>query len=259
MDDPLIRLSFGNVAETYHRVRPPYWQPLLDRAQELLALGADANVLDLAAGTGRLTRELAQRFAHVVAVEPNDAMRAAAERSLGSRPRFSIVRGTAEATGLADASADFATAAQAFHWFDPTATRAELLRVTRPPHPVALLWNRRSLDATPFLRAYDELLVRVSDDYLKVRHENVGPAVLAAFYGEGGYERRVFPSAQVFDEDGFLGRALSSSYVPAPGHPRHDETVRGLREIFTQHQNRGTVALLYETEVYTGHLASTHA
>ena len=68
-----LRLSFGNVAETYHRVRPPYSQQLLDRAQAALALGADARVLDLAAGTGRLTRELAQRFAHVVAVEPRRA------------------------------------------------------------------------------------------------------------------------------------------------------------------------------------------
>ena len=70
--DVILGQSFGRVAETYHRVRPRYSQPLLDRAQELLELGADARVLDLAAGTGRLTHELAQRFAHVVAVEPND-------------------------------------------------------------------------------------------------------------------------------------------------------------------------------------------
>ena len=76
MDDPVLRLSFGNVAETYDRVRPPYSQELLDRAQAALALGADARVLDLAAGTGRLTSELTRRFAQVVAVEPNDAMRA---------------------------------------------------------------------------------------------------------------------------------------------------------------------------------------
>src|SRR6478735_466807 len=70
-----LRLSFGNLAETYHRVRPPYSQRLLDRAQEVLGLGAGARVLDLAAGTGRLTRELERRFSEVVAVEPDERMR----------------------------------------------------------------------------------------------------------------------------------------------------------------------------------------
>ena len=66
-----LRLSFGNVAETYRRVRPPYSRPLLDLAQEALELDAGAHVLDLGAGTGRLTEELGRRFAEVVAVEPD--------------------------------------------------------------------------------------------------------------------------------------------------------------------------------------------
>ncbi len=134
MDDPLIRLSFGNVAETYHRVRPPYWQPLLDRAQELLALGADANVLDLAAGTGRLTRELAQRFGHVVAVEPNDAMRALIVDG-------DVRAGAAEAIPLEDASVDAVFVGEAFHWFDAPRAIGEIARVLRPRGGLALVWT----------------------------------------------------------------------------------------------------------------------
>ena len=132
MDDPVLRLSFGNVAETYHRVRPPYSQELLDRAQASLELAGDARVLDLAAGTGRLTRELARRFAHVIAVEPNDAMRALIE---GGEARA----GTAEAIPLEDASVDVAFVGEAFHWFDHATAIHELARVLRPRGGLALI------------------------------------------------------------------------------------------------------------------------
>ena len=122
MGDPNLRLSFGNVAETYHRVRPPYSQELLDRAQTELELGADAHVLDLAAGTGRLTRELARRFAHVIAVEPNDEMRALITDA-------DVRAGAAEAIPAEDASVEAVFVGEAFHWFDAAAAIAEIARV----------------------------------------------------------------------------------------------------------------------------------
>jgi SAM-dependent methyltransferase len=129
--DPQLRLSFGTVAETYHRVRPPYAQEVLDRAQEVLALDADARVLDLAAGTGRLTSELAQRFADVVAVEPDERMRAI---------HGSALAGSAEAIPLEDASVDAVFVAEAFHWFDAKAAIAEIARVLRPRGGLAIVW-----------------------------------------------------------------------------------------------------------------------
>ena len=118
-----LRLSFGNVAETYDRVRPPYSQPLLDRAQEVLELDASARVLDLAAGTGRLTRELQRRFADVVAVEPDERMRGV---------HGSALEGSAEAIPLEDASVDAVFVGEAFHWFDPASAIPEVARVLRP-------------------------------------------------------------------------------------------------------------------------------
>ena len=127
-----LRLSFGNVAETYDRVRPPYSRVLLDRAEKLLELDARARVLDLGAGTGRVTRELARRFEHVVAVEPDERMRALNSEALA---------GSAEAIPLEDASVDAVFVGEAFHWFDAEAAIREIARVLRPRGGLAILWT----------------------------------------------------------------------------------------------------------------------
>jgi SAM-dependent methyltransferase len=125
-----LAFSFGNLAEVYDRVRPPYSQALLDRAQEALELDAGARVLDLAAGTGRLTRELARRFGDVVAVEPDERMRALHGGALA---------GTAESIPLDDASLDAVFVGEAFNWFDPADAIPELVRVLRPRGGLAII------------------------------------------------------------------------------------------------------------------------
>jgi len=127
-----LGLSFGNVAELYDRVRPPYSQGLLGRAQQALELDSSARVLDLAAGTGRLTRELTRRFADVIAVEPDERMRAL---------HGEAVAGSAEAIPLEDASVDAVFVGEAFHWFDPEAAIPEIARVLRPRGGLAMLWT----------------------------------------------------------------------------------------------------------------------
>jgi SAM-dependent methyltransferase len=133
-DERLAR-SFGRVAELYDRVRPDYSQESLDRAQEVLELDSSARVLDLAAGTGRLTVELERRFAHVVAVEPDEAMRAL-------NPGREVVAGTAESIPLDDASVDAVFVGEAFHWFEPEAAVAQLVRVLKPSGGVVLIGNQ---------------------------------------------------------------------------------------------------------------------
>ena len=127
-----LRLSFGNLAETYDRVRPPYSEALLDRAQEVLELDEESRVLDLGAGTGRVTRQLARRFEDIVAVEPDERMRALNGEALA---------GSAEAIPLEDASVDAVFVGEAFHWFDPDAAIPEIERVLRPRGGLAILWT----------------------------------------------------------------------------------------------------------------------
>jgi len=127
-----LPFAFGAVAETYDRVRPPYFVPLLDRAQEALGLEGSARVLDLAAGTGRLTRELATRFADVIAVEPDDEMRALVNTG-------TVLAGDAESIPLGDASVDAVFVGEAFHWFDPGRAIDEIARVLRPRGGLAVI------------------------------------------------------------------------------------------------------------------------
>lgn len=133
-----LAFSFGRIAAEYDDVRPEYAPEALARAEEALGLDAGSRVVDLAAGSGKLTRALAGRFAEVVAVEPNDDMRAIlAGRSADVR----VLAGTAERMPLADDFADAVFVGDAFHWFDGPAAVAELDRVLRPGGGVALLWN----------------------------------------------------------------------------------------------------------------------
>jgi SAM-dependent methyltransferase len=113
--------TFGRVAAAYARTRPPYPRAAIDRAAERLGLSSRATVLDLAAGTGTLTRALRDAFAHVVAVEPDDAMRAQFDGD--------VLAGTAESIPLPDGSVDAVFVGEAFHWFDFERALAEIRRV----------------------------------------------------------------------------------------------------------------------------------
>lgn len=130
--------SFGRIAADYDAARPGYAREAIARAQELLGLGRGSRVLDLAAGSGTLTRGLLEQFDDLVAVEPDDEMRAVLE---ARSPGVQVLAGSAEAIPLPDASVDAVFVGDAFHWFDGAAAVDELARVLRPRGGVALLWN----------------------------------------------------------------------------------------------------------------------
>ena len=133
MSDPLARV-FGRTAEDYERGRPDWPAEALDLLSRELGLDRSAEVVDLAAGTGKLTRILAERFARVVAIEPDDAMRALISG-------VEALAGTAEDIPLPDDSADAVFCGEAFHWFDGPVALAEIARVLRPGGGLALMWN----------------------------------------------------------------------------------------------------------------------
>jgi hypothetical protein len=164
------------------------------------------------------------------------------------------IAGLAEATGLAGWSVDLATAGQAFHWFDRERTREELLRVLRPPRPVALVWNIRRKMGTPFLEAYEALLQRWSIDYREVDHERVTDDVIEAFFAPSRVVKRTFPNRLLLDLPGARGLMESASYVPAPGHERHASIVAALEDAFAAHAVAGRVTFEYTTAVYVGRL-----
>src|SRR5262249_31073515 len=130
--------KFGNAAREYEFGRPVWPGELIDRVAADLELGPGATVLDLGAGTGKLTRDLVPRFGRVIAVEPGDAMRGVLEEVV---PDAEALAGRAEAIPVADDSVDAVFTAEAFHWYASDETVAEIVRVLRPRGGLAIFFN----------------------------------------------------------------------------------------------------------------------
>jgi SAM-dependent methyltransferase len=245
---------FSDRVENYVLYRPGYPGEALQALKEECGLARDQVIADVASGTGIWTRVLLENGNPVFGVEPNAEMRAAGERLLVGFPRFTSVAGTAEATTLADRSVDLATAAQAAHWFDRKRSRSEFVRILKPGGWLALLWNERVTDSTPFLRDYEALLLKYGTDYQDIRHERT-TAEINEFFDPAPYQERVFDMRQEFDYAGIEGRLLSSSYAPGPDHPRHAPMLAELRRIFDVHALEGRATFEYKTRLYFGHLS----
>jgi SAM-dependent methyltransferase len=243
---------FSDRVANYVRYRPGYPHELLDVLRRHTGLRAGMRVADVGSGTGISSRLLLDAECEVFAVEPNAAIREAAENLLGANPRFHSIAAPAEATTLADRSVEMIFSAQAFHWFDRERARAEFSRILKPGGSIALVWNVRQTDSAPFLRDYEALLKTFATDYAQVRHENVDDGAFRSFFTHGRYEKHTLPNAQHFDFDGLRGRLLSSSYAPAEGHPLHAPMLAELRRIFDAHQRDGKVSFLYDTEIVIG-------
>lgn len=253
MPAPNATSRFSDRVENYVRYRPSYPAEALRALEMECGLTPRHAIADVASGTGIWTRMLLENGNQVFAVEPNPEMRRAGERLLSAFPNLVSTAGNAEATTLADSSVDFVTAAQAAHWFERGAARQEFLRILKPGGWLVLLWNERQIDRTPFLRAYEELLLTHGTDYQEVRHERTTEAV-NEFFDPAPYAERSFAIQQEFDYAGLEGRLLSSSYAPARGHPRHAPMLRELRRIFDKNSSAGRVVLEYTTRIYFGKL-----
>jgi SAM-dependent methyltransferase len=198
----VAEVGFARSAQAYERGRPGYPDDAVDR---LAAALPGRQVVDLAAGTGKLTRALTARGLDVVAVEPIAEMRAAIA------PPARAVDGTAEAIPLPDASADAVTVAQAFHWFNGDRALAEIHRVLRPGGVLALIWNRRRI-GDPVHRALEELLAPHRGAVPAERSERWHEAFdRTTLFEPLGLER--FDNQQVVDADGLADRIGSISFV----------------------------------------------
>jgi SAM-dependent methyltransferase len=211
-------------------------------------------VVDVGSGTGILGKLFLQNGNRVFGVEPNEEMRQAGEEFLGAYKNFSTVAGSAEATTLPDASADFIAAAQAFHWFEPAATGREFLRILKPRGWVIVMWNDRRISETSFGRAYEDLLVRYGTDYARVKEAYPETQDMESFFAKGNFQRRELPNFQVFDFDGLAGRLRSSSYAPKEGHSDYAPMMAALRGLFDANQKFGSVRMEYTTQIYFGRL-----
>ena len=230
-------------ADAYERGRPGYPPKAVKWLWHKLRLGPGRTVLDVAAGTGKLTRELVPSGATVIAVEPVQGMRAVLERVV---PDARVLSGTAEALPLGDGAVDAVVVAQAFHWFDGPAAVAEFHRVLRPLGRFGLIWNRRLVDE-PIHRAVREIIDPYHrDSPSHYRGEWRRPVADGGLFAAAG-EIEV-PFEQVLDAGEFVDRFSSVSYIAALPDRERKTVVERLKAVAADAGQ--PIRLGYTTEVY---------
>lgn len=244
---------FSNRVENYIRYRPHYPPGVIECLRSNCGMTEVSVIADVGSGTGILTELFLKNGNIVFGVEPNREMRAAGERLLQHSPRFRSIVGTAEETTLASSSVDFVTVGQAFHWFDQDRARAEFQRILKPQGWVALIWNERLEESTPFSHDYEQLLRTFATDYEAVNHKRIDQAILRKFFA-GDFGTCTFENSQQFDFEGLKGRLLSSSYAPEAGNPQHVPMLVELRRLFGAHQINNQVTFEYDANLYYGSL-----
>jgi ubiquinone/menaquinone biosynthesis C-methylase UbiE len=247
MSDTVER--FSNRVANYVKYRPSYPKEILRLFRDEMNLQANSIVADVGSGTGISAKIFLKNGNKVYGVEPNAAMRAAAEEFLKEFPRFQSVDGTSENTNLPDKSVDFVIAAQAFHWFKPNETRPEFKRILRENGFVALIWNERQLDTNNFLIEYENLLKKFGTDYEKVRHDHLDEKIFKDFF-QNEFSQKTFLNAQTVDFEGLKGRILSSSYMPSETDANYAPMIIELQDIFAKYAESGKIDILYNTNIF---------
>jgi SAM-dependent methyltransferase len=252
LTDPRIHRSaargFEAAVERYQRGRPGYPDDAISYLVGELGIAHGRDVVELGAGTGKLTELLALTGARITAIEPVAAMREALRNNC---PTVAVLDGTAEDIPLADASADVVVAAQAFHWFDGDRALAEIHRVLRFEGRLGLLWNARD-EASDWAERLTAIFDRLSGDAPRYRDGRWrGAFERTELFGP--LHHQVAYHVHEVTPDGFLDRVLSVSYV-ASAPP--DERARVLAEaealLTTDPElaGRERIVMPYRTDVY---------
>jgi ubiquinone/menaquinone biosynthesis C-methylase UbiE len=247
---------FSNRVADYVHYRPGYPSAIRDVLRAECGLKSGHIIADVGSGTGFLSELFLKNGNRVFGVEPNEAMRLAGEEYLASYDGFVSVNGSAESTTLDEASVDFVTTGQAFHWFDQNAARREFTRILKPAGWVIVIWNERLTDTTPFVREYEDLLRKFGTDYASVKESYPNEQHMRDFFSVGAYSSHTLQNFQEFDFDGVAGRLRSSSFVPTQDHPNFTPMMAELQRIFDAHNQDGQVRLEYTTHIYFGRLNS---
>lgn len=245
---PLAR-RFGPVADRYDRGRPDYPPAAVAWLAAELDLRPGARVVDLGAGTGKLTTRLEELELDVVAVEPSAGMRAVFRHRRGPA---SLIAGLAEALPLGESSARAVIVGSAFHWFDVGRTAGEIARVVGPGGGLAIAYPVRE-ERERWTREIAAILDRLDPGAPRARTGKWRTELEA----DGRFDplrRATFPHAQTLTPDGVVDRVLSVSFVANRPTPELQEIAAEVRAILRSDPataGRETVRFPYRTEVYT--------
>ncbi len=242
-------VGFDRAADAYEAGRATYPAAAVEAILSFAGAGPGRTLLELGAGTGKLTGALVASGAHVLALEPVAGMRDVLARNV---PGAEVLDAVAEAVPVARGSVDAVVAAQAFHWFDAEGAAAEVARVLRPGGAVALVWNRRD-ERVDWMRELTRILDSRAGDTPRYgtglwrRGFDANPAF-------GPLELQTWPHRGAAGRDVVLARVASMSFVAALDSEPREHLLAEIADLLDTHpatRGRDDVAIPYVTELFT--------
>lgn len=234
-------LGFERAVADYEQGRPEFPERAIGFLEDRLSLAPGRILLELGAGTGKLTRLLAPSGVSIIAIEPLAAMREALSRTL---PDVEVLDAVAEDLPMAEGSVDAAVAAQAFHWFDAERALAELVRVLAPAGPIALVWNVRD-ESVPWIRELTGLIEPYRGD--TPSHRSL--RWKAAFDASDAFpppELTSFPYLHDTTRERIVARVSSISFIATLSAGEQDRVAAAVRRLVPT----DAVTFAYRTDVW---------
>jgi SAM-dependent methyltransferase len=245
--DPRAAAGFGEAAEAYERGRPSYPPRAIIRLLEEFGVRREGVVVDLAAGTGKLTRLLLPQVGTVIAVEPVPEMGRVLASSL---PTVTLLGGTAEAIPLAEESVDAVFVGEAFHWFRPTEAAVEIARILKPRGGLSLLWNVPTWteDDTPWLAAFKETVEhhkREAGDYPAGSGRWEVPLAETGLFDELQHDDDTH--IQRFPVEDFVAQVASWTWIAGLPDMNREAVLTDIRALL---RDQSEIVIPYRTDVY---------
>ncbi len=238
---------FCSKAKNYFDYRPSYPH----RIKELISsLHPSPIIADIGSGTGKLSQLCVDQAKALFAIEPNEQMRQTAEELLGEYPNYISIAATADKTTLENSSVDIITVAEAYHWFDNDATKAEFKRILKNTGYVILLWNQFGGD--PF----DDEMHTISEKYreqTKIKPSGISREQRAiSLFGEGNYRKFEFDNSIKQTCESFCGGWASAAYAPKQGTDTYYKFIKEAEELFEKYATDGLLKTTIKTICFLG-------
>jgi ubiquinone/menaquinone biosynthesis C-methylase UbiE len=240
------KCRFSNRVENYEKYRPNYPNEIINFLNTKIQLDKEDIIADIGSGTGISAKLFLDNGNEVYGIEPNAEMRSAGEKSLIHYTNFHSLDASSEDTKLESESVDVITSGQAFHWFEPEATKKEFLRILKPDGFVVIFNNRRKFSDSPFMNEYMKLISK----YSETEFSNSLNTDLPNFFGLKIIHEEVFSNPQVFSLGRLKGDLVSYSYIPNEEDPKFNNMISEFELLFEKYSDNGALIFEYETVLY---------